>query len=144
MYSTESLLPNSSNNWKVDTDLFETIFGSDSDLRKIENTFDENDSSSTLTNNTPTSYITLQTPEQGSQATYLTNEHTVDVFQHNIAEQHEAPTSISLSNNKNVEFILDHTQSSQPTENSVRYEAVSQPFHIPPTEMLSAGENVHQ
>ena len=82
MDSNEDLEASSSNNWETVEDLFEQVFGPDSKLSKNENKFDEKNTSSTLTRNAQTSYITLHTPDQGQyinirqQAPYLTNEHT--------------------------------------------------------------------
>ena len=147
MDSIEGLETNSSNNWKSVTDLFEQFFGPDSDLSKNGNILEKNSSSSTINHNASTSYITLNTPEHGQyiktrpQATHLNHENTVDEVQQHASDQHEAPTSISPQDNGNAELILDHTQSSQPAE---MYQAVSQPFHIPHTELLRAGENTYQ
>ena len=147
MDSNESLESTSITNWKTVTDLFEQVFGPDSESNENENNSHENDSSSLGTKNASTSYVTLNTSSQHldilPQVSFHTDQHTVDEFQEHSSDLHRPSTSIYDLSHRNVQLMLDNAQSSQPIEKTVRCQAVSQPFLIPHRELLRTGESVY-
>ena len=147
MDSNESLESTSITNWKTVTDLFEQVFGPDSESNENETNSHENDSSSLGNKNASTSYVTLNTSNQHldilPQVSFHTDQHTIDEFQQHSSDLHRPSTSIYDLSHRNVQLMLDNAQSSQPIEKTVRCQAVSQPFLIPHRELLRTGESVY-
>ena len=132
MDSNEYNEPTSSNNWKTVNDLFEQLFGPDSNLSNKTNAPERTTFSSTSTHDFKPSYTMLnnhdpaQHLQEGAKISYLTYEDTIDEFHMLNSEGRHA-----LS-----------TQSSETSYNGERYQAVSQPFHIPHHELLKTGDNI--
>ena len=121
--------PTSSNNWKTVNDLFEQLFGPNSNLTNKTNAPESSTFSSTSTHNFQPSYTMLNNPDpaqhlqEGTKISYLTYEDTIDEFH--------------LLNSEGRQTLI--TQSSETSDNRERYQAVSQPFHIPHQELLKTG-----
>ena len=132
MDSNEYNEPTSSNNWKTVNDLFEQLFGPDSNLSNKTNAPERTTFSSTSTHDFKPSYTMLnnhdpaQHLQEGTKISYLTYEDTIDEFHMLNSEGRHA-----LS-----------TRSSETSYNGERYQAVSQPFHIPHHELLKTGDNI--
>ena len=147
MNSNDSLEFTSTNNWKTVTDLFEQVFGPDSEVNENENNSHEDDASSLDNKNAHTSYVTLNAPSQHlnilPQVSFHTDQHTMDGFQQPNSDLQRPPTSIHDLSHGNVQLVLDNVQSSQPVEKTVKCQAVSQPFLIPRRALLRTGESVY-
>ena len=147
MDSNESLESTSITNWKTVTDLFEQVFGPDSESNENENSSHESDSSCLGNKNASTSYVTLNTSNQHldilPQVSFHTDQHTIDEFQRHSSDLHRPSTSIYDLSHRNVQLVLDNAQSSKPIEKTVRCQAVSQPFLIPHKALLRTGESVN-
>ena len=129
MDSNEDNEPTSSNNWKTVNDLFEQLFGPDSNLTNKINAPERTTFSSTSTHNFQPSYTMLNNPDaalhlqEGTKISYLTYEDTIGEFHQLNSDGRQTPSTRSLDNRE-------------------RYQAVSQPFHIPHQELLKTGENI--
>ena len=147
MNSNDSLEFTSTNNWKTVTDLFEQVFGPDSEVNENENNSHEDDASSLDNKIAHTSYVTLNAPSQHlnilPQVSFHTEQHTIDEFQQPNSDLQRPPTSIYDLSHGNVQLVLDNVQSSQPIEKTVRCQAVSKPFLIPHRALLRTGESVY-
>ena len=147
MDSNESLESTSITNWKTVTDLFEQVFGPDSESNENENSSHEDYSTCLGNKNASTSYVTLNTSNQHldilPQVSFHTDQHTIDEFQQHSSDLHRPRTSIYDLSHRNVKLVLDNAQSSQSIEKPVRCQAVSQPFLIPQRALLRTGNKVY-
>ena len=113
MDATEVHESTSTNGWKTVTDLFEHVFGPDSDLSRSANTLDKDDTSTSETETSLTSYTTLNADVQGRrlnirpQSNNLTYNHTLEEFLQPNLDSVQETYSISDLNRGNVTLVLD-------------------------------------
>ena len=148
MDATEIHESTSTNGWKTVTDLFEHVFGPDSDLSRSANTLDKEDTSTSETETSLTSYTTLNADVQGRrlnirpQSNNLTYNHTMEEFLQPNSDSLPSTYSISDLNRGNVTLVLDNTQLFQPTDETTTYQTISQPSRIHHRDLLKTGENI--
>ena len=148
MDATEIHESTSTNGWRAVTDLFEQVFGPDSDLSRSANTLDKDDISTSASETSQPSYTTLNAHVQSQhlnirpQSNNLTSNHTIEEFLQPNSDSLPATYSISDLNRANVTLVLDNTQLFQPTDETTKYQTISQPSRINHRDLLKTGENI--
>ena len=138
----------STTSWRTVTDLFEQVFGPDSDLSRSANTLDKDDTSTSASETSQTSYTTLNAHVQGQrlnirpQSNNLTYNHTMEEFLQPDSDSLPATYSVSDLNHANVTLVLDNIQLFQPTDETTTYQTISQPSRIHHRDLLKTGENI--
>ena len=148
MDATEIHESTSTNGWRAVTDLFELVFGPDSDLSRSANTLNKDDISTSASETSQLSYTTLNAHVQSQhlnirpQSNNLTNNHAIEEFLQPNSDSLPATYSISDLNRANVTLVLDNTQLFQPTDETTTYQTISQPSRINHRDLLKTGENI--